>query len=151
MLTSHSQFYWTEFTLSLLLTFLLSALSSAYCNRWPILQALLSCEQFDQGWYCLLENLNKRILSEVHLNICCRCKKQTFSEQKYWQDIFFLFPWLRFCIPVNSYGHVEMISSPKHTFSWASLTKHLTSTVWTYFLLWLTTTLVESTVGEEWP
>ena len=34
---------------------------------------------------------------------------------------------LMFYIPVNSYGHVEMVSSPNHTFSWASLTKRLTS------------------------
>ena len=25
-------------------------------------------------------------------------------------------------VSVNSYGHVQMVSSPKHTFSWASLT-----------------------------
>ena len=29
-------------------------------------------------------------------------------------------------IPVNSYGHGEMVSSPNHTFSWASLNKRLT-------------------------
>ena len=34
---------------------------------------------------------------------------------------------LRFYAPVNSYDHVEMVSTPKHTFSWASLTKPLTS------------------------
>ena len=33
--------------------------------------------------------------------------------------------------PVNSYGHVGMVSSPNHTFySWASLTKRLTSTLY---------------------
>ena len=31
-------------------------------------------------------------------------------------------------VPVNSYGHVGVVSSPNHTFSWASLTKRLTST-----------------------
>ena len=36
---------------------------------------------------------------------------------------------LWFNTPVNSYGHVEMISSPNHTFfSLASLTKRLAST-----------------------
>ena len=30
-------------------------------------------------------------------------------------------------VPVNSYGHVERVSSPNHTFSWASWTKQLTS------------------------
>ena len=34
---------------------------------------------------------------------------------------------LMFYVPVNSYGHVETDSSPNHTFSWASLTKQLTS------------------------
>ena len=33
---------------------------------------------------------------------------------------------LRFYILVNSYGHVETVSSPNHTFTWASLTKWLT-------------------------
>ena len=32
-----------------------------------------------------------------------------------------------FYIPVNSYGHVETVSSPNYTFSWASLTKPITS------------------------
>ena len=50
---------------------------------------------------------------------------------------FFLNSWLleKFCfllylrcyVPVNSYSHVEMVSSPNHTFSWASLIKGLTS------------------------
>ena len=31
-------------------------------------------------------------------------------------------------IPVNSYGHVGMVSSPNHTFSLTCLTKRLTST-----------------------
>ena len=35
---------------------------------------------------------------------------------------------LKFYIPVHSYGHVETVSSSNHTFSWASLTKRLTST-----------------------
>ena len=36
-------------------------------------------------------------------------------------------------VPVNSYGHYETVSSPNHTFSWASLNKQLTSTSCTYF------------------
>ena len=36
---------------------------------------------------------------------------------------------------VNSYGHGETVSSPNHTFSWASLNKQLTSTLRTYFRL----------------
>ena len=42
---------------------------------------------------------------------------------------------LRFYVPVNSFGHVETVSSPNHTFSWASLTKKFTSTSCTYFHL----------------
>ena len=38
-------------------------------------------------------------------------------------------------VPVNSYGHVGVVISPSHTFSWASLTKQLTSTLCTHFLL----------------
>ena len=34
---------------------------------------------------------------------------------------------------VNSYGHGGTVSSPNHTFSWASLNKQLTSTSCTYF------------------
>ena len=44
---------------------------------------------------------------------------------------------------VNSYGHCGTVSSPNHTFSWASLNKQLTSTSCTYFRLKLTTTLLE--------
>ena len=52
-------------------------------------------------------------------------------------------------VPVNSYGHVEMVSLPNHTFSRASLTKWLTSTSCTYFNLYLITTILESVEGGE--
>ena len=44
---------------------------------------------------------------------------------------------LFFCFTsqVNSYGHGGTVSSPNHTFSWASLNKQLTSTSYTYFRL----------------
>ena len=35
---------------------------------------------------------------------------------------------LMFYVPVNSYGYVETVSSPNHTFFCVSLTKQLTST-----------------------
>ena len=54
----------------------------------------------------------------IHLFVCC------FTSQ------------------VNSYGHGGTVSSPNHTFSWASLNKQLTSTSCTYFRLLLTTTLL---------
>ena len=33
-----------------------------------------------------------------------------------------------FILPINSYGHCWMVSSPNHTFSWEILKKRLTST-----------------------
>ena len=46
-------------------------------------------------------------------------------------------------VPINSYGYGGTVSSPNHTFSWASLNKRLISTSCTYFRLYLTTTLLE--------
>ena len=40
-----------------------------------------------------------------------------------------------FTSQVNSYGHCGTVSSPNHTFSWASLNKQFTSTSCTYFRL----------------
>ena len=40
-----------------------------------------------------------------------------------------------FTSQVTSYGHCGTVSSPNHTFSWASLNKQLTSTLCTYFRL----------------
>ena len=40
-----------------------------------------------------------------------------------------------FMSQVNSYGHGGTVSSPNHTFSWASFNKQLTSTSCTYFHL----------------
>ena len=54
-----------------------------------------------------------------------------------------------FTSQVNSYGHDMTVSSPNHTFSWASLNKQLTSTWFTYFHLLLTTTLLEWFNGRE--
>ena len=54
-----------------------------------------------------------------------------------------------FTSQVNSYGHGGTVSSPNHTFSWASLNKQLTSTSCTYFRLLLTTNLLEWFSGRE--
>ena len=54
-----------------------------------------------------------------------------------------------FTSQVNSYGHGGTVSSPNHTFSWASFNKQLTSTSCTCFRLWLTTTLLEWFSGRE--
>ena len=65
--------------------------------------------------------------------------------------LYYKFFWfgLMLYVSVNSYGHVRTVSSPNHTFSWASLTKLLTSTSCTYFRLSLTTTLLESAEGRR--
>ena len=49
-------------------------------------------------------------------------------------DFYCLFVLLLY-LPVNSYGHGGTVSSPNHTFSWASLNKQFTSTSCTYFCL----------------
>ena len=46
-------------------------------------------------------------------------------------DLFCLF--CCFTSQVNSYGHGGTVSSPNHTFSWASLNKRLTSALCTFF------------------
>ena len=61
--------------------------------------------------------------------------------------LFYLF--CCFTSQINSYGHGGTVSSPNHTFSWASLNKQLTSTLCTYFRLYLTTTLLERFSGRE--
>ena len=62
----------------------------------------------------------------------------------------FLFSaWFGVNVTVNSYGHVKMVSSPNHTFPWMSFTKRIISTLCTYFLLQLTTTLLEPAEGGE--
>ena len=48
---------------------------------------------------------------------------------------FFVCLFCCFTSQVNSYGHGRTVSSPNHTFSWASLNKQLTSTSCTYFPL----------------
>ena len=60
----------------------------------------------------------------------------TFVEELIHQEITGNF-WfgLVLYVPVNSYGHVGMVSSQNHTFTWASLTKQLISTSCTYFCL----------------
>ena len=55
-----------------------------------------------------------------------------------------------FTSQVNSYGHCGTVSSPSHTFSWASLNKQLTSTSCTYFrLYWQQPFLNDSAEGRR--
>ena len=48
-------------------------------------------------------------------------------------DFFCLFVFCCFTSHVNSYGHCGTVSSLNHTFSWAGLSKRLTSNLCTYF------------------
>ena len=48
---------------------------------------------------------------------------------------FFVFCFCCFTSHVNSYGHCGTVSSLNHTFSWAGLSKRLTSNLCTYFRL----------------
>ena len=57
------------------------------------------------------------------------------SLRKLVMDACFVCLFCCFTSQVNSYGHCGMVSSPNHTFSWASLNKQLTSTSCTYFRL----------------
>ena len=53
----------------------------------------------------------------------------------FWARVLFVCLFCCFTSQVNSYGHGATVSSPNHTFSWASLNKQLTSTSCTYFRL----------------
>ena len=61
--------------------------------------------------------------------VCLLCNLKSFeifsgnlSQMKSTIKMKFLLVGLILYISVNSYGHVETVSSPYHTFSWASLT-----------------------------
>ena len=56
------------------------------------------------------------------------------TMKMYLNTLFVLFL-LQITSQVKSYGHGRTVSSPHHTFSWASLNKQLTSTLCTYFRL----------------
>ena len=62
-----------------------------------------------------------------HHSIPGRSRSMTFTEMV---GLFCCFT-----SQVNSYGHCGTVSSPRHTFSWASLNKQLTSTSCTYLSL----------------
>ena len=66
---------------------------------------------------------------------CCCCDSAIVVLVSI-EELFALFLFvLLFMSQVNSYGHGGRVSSPNHTFSWASLNKQLTSTLCTYFRL----------------
>ena len=74
----------------------------------------------------------------------------SFYEQlKFYAQLIFVCLFCCFTSQVNSYGHCGTVSSPNHTFSWASLNKQLTSNSCTYIRLKLTTTLLEWISGKE--
>ena len=67
------------------------------------------------------------------LNAIIVCFLGVFFFKKQVNTSLFIIFVLMLNVPVNSYDHVETVSSPNHTFSWASLTKRLTSTLCIYF------------------
>ena len=86
-------------------------------------------------WLCLLKRIMTTFLRytcylnfmQYHLN--------TLSMLGSCSSILFVCSFCCFTSQVNSYGHGGTVSSPNHTFSWASLKKQLTSTSCTYFRL----------------
>ena len=101
------------------------------------------CHSHSSSLLCafIVHTQQKHIFSQIRIH------KLPFL---YFCIYFFVLFGLTFNVPVNSYGHVEIVSSPNHTFfSWASLTKRLTSILCTYFCLQLTTSLLESVEGGE--
>ena len=98
------------------------------------------------------------VCKSTHLGISPEYNGATNIEKKaiyfvyahcYRNDYCLFCLFLCFTSQVNSYGHGGTVSSPNHTFSWASLNKQLTSTSCTYFRLLLTTTLLEWLSGKE--
>ena len=91
--------------------------------------------RFAQAGYDLLsddlifDGLKNRNRISCHLDFVIR--------SRFAQTSFCLFVCLFCCFmsQVSSYGHWGRVSSPNHTFSWASLNKQLTSTSCTYFRL----------------
>ena len=66
-------------------------------------------------WYQILKNWEKR---NKHVHHSSRSRETVL--------------FCCFTSQVDSYGHGGTVSSPNHTFSWASLNKQLTSTLCTY-------------------
>ena len=128
----------TGFVVQYLVFFLV--LQSSYLGR----ESYLLCFNclFDVMWLFVFCDGSSR----YHGLVCSLCV--TFPGHIH----FFQVPWLVgliLYVSVNSYGHVETVSSPNHTFSWACVTKRLASTLCTYICLNLTTTLLESVEGGE--
>ena len=94
--------------------------------------------------YAVYAVLNDLVVVRINLLILQSLAKMASSGNFY---MYLLFgenycDFRKFCLfglmlymPVNSYGHVGTVISINHTFSWASLTKLLTSTLCTYFRL----------------
>ena len=72
-------------------------------------------------------NLNK--VTYFHKDFSLTATDCQLTDESFFGLMFYVL------LPVNSYGHVETVSSPNHTFSWASLTKLSTSTSCTHLRL----------------
>ena len=77
--------------MTMMLTFTLPVMTFVICS--PHLQIFFNsqyCKQSDQD---LIVCFHEIFLSEVHLNICSRCKKQMKLSGHKYQGL----PWLRIC------------------------------------------------------
>ena len=89
-----------------------------------------------------LKKLNEQLRDEVddlhvkYSDMQSSLDKET-TQRKEDRSVFLTFVCLFCCFTsqVNSYGHCWTVSSPNHTFSWASLNKRVTSNSCTYFRL----------------
>ena len=63
------------------------------------------------------------------------CRYHSFSSVKDGINVLLFVCFCCFTSHVNSYGHCGTVSSLNHTFSWAGLSKRLTSNLCTYFRL----------------
>ena len=80
------------------------------------------------NWWVLHLALPEETSITINIVPCVKCALETAAR----------FCFCLFCCftsQVNSYGHGGTVSSPSHTFSWASLNKQLTSSSCTYFHL----------------
>ena len=79
--------------------------------------------------------LTLHVTTEMHFSLRKSLKNTMHGLVIMYVMLFFVCLFCCFTSQVNSYGHCGTVSSPNHTFSWASLNKQLTSTSCTYFHL----------------
>ena len=66
-------------------------------------------------WFMKMVGLQINGLDEITSLLLCALNFNLFNHQAYHYNSLF---GLMFYVPANSYGHVEMVSSPNHNFPW---------------------------------